>query len=259
MNSLSAVSQLKSQVDIWHCCTRGMVFEDEEKRYGHHLTETEKERAKQFLFDKDRLNCLFSRVLLRFALSWYYPDVDAKSWRIATDVNGKPYLDAATAGHVIEFNISHSGEIVVCAITRAGFVGIDIETAKYMNDLEGFAKRFLAPEEFFAVNRKVLSQRDRFFFRLWTLKEAYLKAIGLGLSIPLDSFCFDCDSLDLVQIKLLYGTNLVCDWQFWQYFYGEDEYPIAIAVNAKSPVKMVWRAPELLGLPKQVTAIVPGN
>lgn len=259
MDSLLAVYQLNSQVDIWHCCTSGMVFEDEKNRYARHLTEAEQERAEQFLFEKDRLNCLLSRVLLRLALSWYYPNVDARSWCIATDNNGKPYLDAAPDDHAIEFNISHSGQIVVCAITRVGPVGIDIETAKFMNDMEGFTRRFLAPEEFSSVKSVVFSERSKFFFRLWTLKEAYLKAIGLGLSIPLDSFCFDCGSLDLVRIKLLYGTGLVCDWQFWQYFYGEYEHPVAIAVNAQTPIKMVWRAPELLGLPKQLTAIFPCN
>lgn len=259
MNSLSAVSQLKSQVDIWHCRTSGMVFEYEKKRYEHCLTNEEQEKAEKFLFEKDRLNSLLSRVLLRLSLSWYYPNVDAKNWRIAADSNGKPYLDAVIGGHGVEFNVSHSGEIVICAITRAGPVGIDIETAKIMHDLQGFSKRFLAPEEFSAVNSRFLSERSRFFFRLWTLKEAYLKAIGSGLSIPLDSFCFDSNSIDSKQITLLYGADSEQCWRFWQFFYGEDSHPVALAVNVREPIQFVWRAPELLGLPKQSTVIFPCN
>jgi 4'-phosphopantetheinyl transferase len=259
MNSLSAVSQLKSQVDIWHCRTSGMVFEDEKKRYEHYLTSEEQERAGKFLFEKDRLNCLLSRVLLRLSLSWYCPNVNAKNWRIVADNNGKPYLDSAIGEHGVEFNISHSGDIVICAITRAGPVGIDIETAKIMHDLRGFSRRFLAPEEFSSVNSRFFSEQSRFFFRLWTLKEAYLKAIGSGLSIPLDNFCFDCNSLDSKQITLLYGAGSEHCWRFWQFFYGEDAHPVALAVNAQTPIQFVWRAPELLGLPKQSTVISPCN
>jgi 4'-phosphopantetheinyl transferase len=248
MNSLSHADMLISQVDIWHCCTAGMVFEDEKRRYECYLTTEEQEKVAHFLFEKDRLNCLFSRVLLRLALSWYYPCIDAIRWHFAIGSSGKPYLDLPMNEQGIEFNISHSGNVVVCAITRVGSVGIDIETAKIMSDVQGFSRRFLAPEEFFSVRNRFISEQSQFFFRLWTLKEAYLKAIGSGLGIPLNSFCFDCDSLDSKQIALLYGASSTHCWRFWQFFYSDDRYPVALAVSAEKPIKIMWREPELIGL-----------
>lgn len=248
MNSLWVLDHLGSQVDIWHCRTNGMVFDDEKKRYAHCLTHAEQEKAENFLFERDRLNSLMSRALLRLSLSWYCPDVDAKDWPIAIDSLGKPYLDAVINGRHIEFNISHSGDVVLCAVTRTGPVGIDIETTKHMSDLQGFSRRFLAPEEFFALSRKCFTERNSFFFKLWTLKEAYLKAIGSGLNVSLDSFSFDCDSLDSKHITLLYGASSELCWHFWQFFYGENAYPVALAVSADKPIKIVWREPALIGL-----------
>src|SRR5690606_35000212 len=90
------------------------------------------------------------------------------------------------------FNLSHTRGMAVLAVTRAGEVGVDVESVQRRVELLALSERYFAASE----HRRIAqlsgpAQREQ-FFRVWTLKEAYLKACGLGLRIALDSFAFDC-------------------------------------------------------------------
>ncbi|OAB26550.1 hypothetical protein PMSD_25550 [Paenibacillus macquariensis subsp. defensor] len=97
----------------------------------------------------------------------------------------KPYLQSHST---FEFNLSHSGEWVACAIDHH-CVGIDIEQMKSSN--LDIAKRFFTPREYEDLMQKDGSEQRNYFYKLWTLKESYIKAVGKGLHIPLDSFSMD--------------------------------------------------------------------
>jgi len=97
---------------------------------------------------------------------------------------GKPALD----GHDLEFNLSHSGDFALVAMTRGRKIGVDVERIRSDMEHENIASRFFSPGEVSELRALPSSQRVDGFFHCWTRKEAYIKAQGLGLSLPLDSF-----------------------------------------------------------------------
>jgi 4'-phosphopantetheinyl transferase len=123
-----------------------------------------------------RQHKIVARAKLRQILSGYL-DRSPPEIEISTGLQGKPQV----AG--IEFNLSHSGDLVVYAVSDRP-VGIDIERIRSM-DLSGIIQRFFAPSEFAAWQKLPPSEQEAAFFRTWTIKEAYLKAIGTGLHTPL--------------------------------------------------------------------------
>ena len=149
------------------------------------LSPDERERAGRYQFDNDRRRFTMTRSILRFLLSNY---LETTPERVAFKYgkHGKPSL--AEPGTGIRFNVSHSGELALIAVAHGREVGVDIEFLRPMVDQEqllaaNFSSRELA--EFRSLPR-VWQQAA--FFAGWTRKEAYLKARGGGLSIPLDSF-----------------------------------------------------------------------
>lgn len=148
------------------------------------LSGDELARAKRFHFDQDRRNFIAARGALRHILSRYLarpPSV----LRFSYSPHGKPALvDPASPA----FNLSHSGELALLAVSRAPTIGIDLEQLRPMPDAGQIAQRFFSPHENEVFQTIPAEQRDEAFFNCWTRKEAYIKAVGEGLSHPLDSF-----------------------------------------------------------------------
>ena len=145
------------------------------------VSDERQKKADRFRFRKDRNLCLGAGVLLRFALREAGVLEENPTYR--TGENGKPYLFSYPN---IFFNLSHSGSFVLCALSGVD-VGCDIEK---MEDAElALAKRFFTPGEYAAIaSRPSEAERADRFYRIWTLKESFLKATGLGLRLPLNGF-----------------------------------------------------------------------
>jgi 4'-phosphopantetheinyl transferase len=147
------------------------------------LDSEERQRAGRFRFEVSRDAFIASHGWLRAVLGRYL-NADPRSIEFTFGNRGKPALQ----GTPLQFNLSHSGAIAACAVARSEEVGIDIEKLRPMSDLERVARRFFHPEE----SRKLLALREEdrapAFFRCWTRKEAYIKALGDGLFAPLDRF-----------------------------------------------------------------------
>lgn len=239
---------LKFSVDVWHLNIKNFIFDDVFKQYEYFLSADEIQKIHSFLLEKDRLLCLVSRVLLRWSLSWYYPRKHPAEWRFSTGKYGKPYLVADQLPDV-EFNLTHSGDIVLCALTRAGAVGIDIETTRFMKDIDGVVERFFALEEKHFLSSLNNSDKAHAFFRLWTVKEAYVKAIGAGMQISFDSFAIQMENMTSRSIALCYEFDgVVREWQFFQEAYSNNLYPVSIAVMTSSQLGLVWRSSSFLKL-----------
>jgi 4'-phosphopantetheinyl transferase len=104
---------------------------------------------------------------------------------------GKPELDGA--GPKLRFNLTHTRGLAACAVTASGDLGIDVEGVDPAVDGLELARQFFALQEAALLARVPVAQRDVVFCRLWTLKEAFIKAVGQGLSMPLDAFSFTLD------------------------------------------------------------------
>lgn len=150
------------------------------------LPADERARARRFVFDEDRGRFVTTRWSLRRLLGHYLRcSPSAIAFRYGG--RGKPALREPT-GAGIWFNVSHSGSWSLIALAATPSVGVDVERVREDVDALGIADFAFAPGERGYLRGLPASERGRCFFRCWTQKEAYLKANGAGLSIPLDSF-----------------------------------------------------------------------
>lgn len=135
----------------------------------------------RFIHKKDAYRSLFAESLVRKVIISNL-DIQNRDIHFGRNMYGKPYLLGQSNFH---FNISHSGYWVVM-IWGKDAVGIDIERVKDVDI--GVAERFFSNEEYMDIMSKPESERQEYFCELWTLKESYIKALGTGLSTPLDTF-----------------------------------------------------------------------
>jgi 4'-phosphopantetheinyl transferase len=148
------------------------------------LSADESSRADRFRFTKLRDSFVLTRGVLRYLLGRYLSALPA-SLRFSYGPKGKPALADNSRIH---FNLSHSGEMAVIALTYDCAIGVDIEQLRPMTDMQEIAERFFCPEEAAEILSVPAPGREEAFFRCWTRKEAYIKAVGVGLSVPLESF-----------------------------------------------------------------------
>lgn len=149
------------------------------------LSEEEQKRAQRFVFQKDRNRFILARGLLRTLLGRYL-EIGPEKVNFIYNSFGKP--DLAEIKTEIRFNLSHSRNIILLAFTRNRHVGVDVEYIREDFAEMPIAERFFAPQEVAELQSLPDDQRTLAFFNCWTRKEAYIKAVGKGLSIPLDEF-----------------------------------------------------------------------
>jgi len=144
-------------------------------------------RAKRLRFDADRRHFIAGRALVRRALSRFI-DVDPADWRFVANSFGRPQVSAPAEGRRLRFSASRTAGLVMVAVTTAREIGADVERlGVYPSEV---APHFFSADEAEAIRRAPQADRSMLFFRLWTLKEAYAKARGIGLSIPLPGLSF---------------------------------------------------------------------
>jgi 4'-phosphopantetheinyl transferase len=147
------------------------------------LDDEERTRAARFHFDADRRRSIVARGALRLLLGQYLAR-HPSDLRFVAGPQGKPALaDAA-----LELNVSHSGDYVLIALASGTPLGVDVECENRTTDLKGIAGRFFDPVEAAAVVAANDADAVALFFQTWTAKESLIKAVGGGLSLPLDSF-----------------------------------------------------------------------
>ncbi len=147
------------------------------------LSLDEKERAARFRFAEHRDRFTVARGTLRRVLG-HYAGIAPESVQFEYGPNGKPSLPDSS----LRFNLSHSGELAMIGVTRDREIGVDVERMRDDKDLLDIAERFFAPRERDALRALPEDERRDGFFRCWTRKEAYLKALGAGLSLNLHGF-----------------------------------------------------------------------
>ena len=151
------------------------------------LTHDELDRADRFYFEIQRRRFIAARGTLRSILSCYlaiYPS----HLRFYYNQYGKPCLAPEFSSSLLNFNLSHSDNMALFAITRNMEIGVDIERVRSDFEYEEIAKRFFSANEVAILRTIPTEKRLEAFYHYWTRKEAYIKAHGKGLSLPLDSF-----------------------------------------------------------------------
>jgi 4'-phosphopantetheinyl transferase len=158
--------------------------EQEIARFEKLLTQDELERAGRFRFFRDRRRFVVARGVLRTLLRRYLQTADSQV-AFEYESKGKPCLSGRGGPF---FNVSHSGELALIAFSASTPLGVDVELIREMDDASSIVKRFFSPAEIARWTSLPAGIRTRAFFDCWTRKEAYIKAVGEGLSLPLDQF-----------------------------------------------------------------------
>jgi 4'-phosphopantetheinyl transferase len=151
------------------------------------LSLEEKARADRFHFANDRNRFVVARGLLRELLGKYLHQNPA-DLEFSYGPHGKPTLSGGNASSGLCFNLSHSSDLVVYAIAKERHLGIDVEHVRPESAGEDIAKHYFSAREVSDLRTLPPEAKVEGFFHCWTRKEAYLKATGMGLQIPLDSF-----------------------------------------------------------------------
>ncbi|MEG5211807.1 4'-phosphopantetheinyl transferase superfamily protein [Microcoleus sp. ARI1-A1] len=151
------------------------------------LSTDEQTKAERFHFPKGRSQFIVSRGALRAILSRYL-HLNPSLLRFDYNPYGKPSLIVAQAGDTLRFNLSHSHELGLIAITKNREIGVDIERINPNFPCQEIAENFFSPLENTVLRSLPKHLQAKAFFTCWTRKEAYIKAVGKGLSLPLNQF-----------------------------------------------------------------------
>jgi 4'-phosphopantetheinyl transferase len=151
------------------------------------LSPDEQKKADRFHFAADRLRYVTGRGVLRTMLA-RCTGLDAAHLSFEYGAFGKPSLAPGSINMPLQFNVSHSGELVLIALTLGRVVGVDVEAVRDNLDMDRIAASFFSPHEQKALRSLPEHSRSGAFFDCWARKEAFIKAIGGGLSIPLQQF-----------------------------------------------------------------------
>ncbi len=220
-----------NQIHIW--MTNEEKIKDPEllSNYYELLDNEERERYSRFHFERDRHQYLITRSLVRNTLSLYSSETSPSDWRFEKNKYGKPYIKNDNLD--IEFNVTHTNGMIVLALASRCNIGVDAEYTKRKIQHSLMAKNLFSPAEEIDFSKLINSKKDNHFFSLWTLKEAYTKAYGMGLSIPFNHLTF---KLDANKIDITFNKEWNDNpsfWKFWQFDIGQD-HKLAIAARSKT-------------------------
>jgi 4'-phosphopantetheinyl transferase len=181
-----AISNLDShQVDIWRAHLD--LPTDTLKTLEATLSVDEIQRADRFHFDKDKDRFIAAHGCLRDILA-RYQHWEPEQLTFSTNDYGKPALSVFSSERGMDFNLSHSEDLALVAVTWERKVGVDLERLRQGISAQVIAQQYFSRSEFVELVGLPSEQREVGFFNCWTRKEAYIKAQGLGLSFSLESF-----------------------------------------------------------------------
>ncbi|MFD3163000.1 4'-phosphopantetheinyl transferase family protein [Herpetosiphon sp. NSE202] len=223
-------------IDIWLIdLTR---LRPQRSRFWAVLNSEEQARAMRFHFERDQLRYTICRGAMRLLLAEYL-DRDPAKLEFSQNNYGKPLL----ADIELSFNLSHAGNYGLLGLSQFSTIGVDIEQERQLDDLASIAQHYFAPSERQAVLNA--ENQTTAFFRCWTRKEAYIKAHGMGLSLPLSSFSVSIEP-HVEQALEWNRENTVDQWQV-QPLAAPAGYAAALACpRSSSPIVVQQR--EWLGI-----------
>jgi 4'-phosphopantetheinyl transferase len=199
------------------------------------LSDEERDRWRRFRSERDRDTFALAHALLRTTLT-ELGDREAADWRFDTGPHGKPALATGVSSRPLSFNLSHAHGMIACAVALDAQVGVDVESLSRVSDCRRIASRYFSPREVAQIESAGEDLTTR-FFELWTLKEAFIKGIGVGLSRALDATAFDLDDTGAIRGSLPVEQDPAA-WRFALYAPAAT-HRLAVAVSDGTPRR--WR------------------
>ena len=197
------------------------------------LDKKEQQRATSFKFDQHRNLYIAAHVFLRKVLS-YHSTLPPEDWRFYQTSNGKPYIDNSMY-QSMQFNLSHTKGMIVCAVNKTHEVGVDVEGLRPLKYMEQMSRRNYTHREYDDIfsNNSPEKQLQR-FYTYWTLKESFVKALGCGLSMPLKKIEFINLKNDIWTLKnnLNYHGNSIKYHYIFSHHIIHENFPVALSVKS---------------------------
>jgi len=223
---------LDGVIDIWTTVLRASAGDIE--RFSTLLSADERARQARMLAGVVRDRFTIARATLRL-LAARYLGIHPAAIEFSYGPRGKPNLAGTSEG--LRFNLAHSEDVAVYAFARGHDIGVDVERVREIPDMDRIAQRFFAPDECMVLESLPPQDRAHAFYLAWTRKEAYVKAVGDGLHIPLDSFSVTLRPGE--QARLIgfdKGSKFACDWNLHSF---ESEPGFVGAVAYRGPRKQL--------------------
>jgi 4'-phosphopantetheinyl transferase len=216
------------------------------------LSPEECEDVDSRVYPRHREEKLVARALLRRALS-DLTGLAPSTWQLQKNEYGRPEIAAPGDYRDLQFSVSHAGGLIACLLSWHRKVGVDVESAQQIDGMLNIADRYFIDSETAFIRALPGDEQSRGFLELWTLKEAYLKARGLGLSVPLSEVAFTIRRGTPYQISAAFGPSLADEPERWQFALERlDNHIIAAALERRrdSLVKIAMHdAAELMRRP----------
>lgn len=212
------------------------------RQLGTILSDDEHERARRFHFERDRRRFVAARGTLRLVLA-HYLKLPPERIQFFYEAAGKPYLRCSGSEPKVQFNVSHSQDTALIGICLDHRIGIDIEFKNPDRATLEVARLFFAPEEISALADLPAKARCDAFFAIWTMKEAYIKGRGEGVSLGLETFAVTIDrDKPPSLLRSSHGKDEGRRWRFWTIDAGS-AYAAALAVEGARQRRLsFWRA-----------------
>ena len=206
---------LPGQIHLWFAFPEEIRTPALLAEYHKLMNGEEQAQLQRFHFEKHRHQYLITRALVRTTLS-RYATLPPQEWRFSKNEYGRPEILPSAKFPPLRFNLSHADGLISCGVVLAQDIGVDVELTTRIDNLRELAEHSFSPNEVHDFSQLPLEdQRDR-FFEYWTLKESYIKARGMGLSLPLTQFSFHLSADRPIGIS--FDPRLKDhphDWHFW--------------------------------------------
>jgi 4'-phosphopantetheinyl transferase len=231
------LDDLQTEAHVWYCNPQAIQQEEKLAAYRSVLSEQEMERYRRFHFDKDRQSYLVSHALLRHALSQYL-EIPASEWKFTEERDGKPYLLLSAGMPDISFNLTHTEGLSACIISLDRACGIDAENINRKSDHQAVAERMFAPQELASLSGDARLN----FYHYWTLREAYVKALGTGLSGSSKDFYFDI-GIDDMNAVVRHSDERQAETVSWLFrlYQPTSDHILSVSVESDAAVEVRCR------------------
>jgi 4'-phosphopantetheinyl transferase len=231
--SVVQTAESSHAVQLWLLPEASIVAADAVNSYAAWLSDDERQRWQCFVQPADQRRFLLARALTRGVLGAYTGQAPAEL-QFTRNAYGKPQLRQSSE-QPLSFNLSHTQGLLALAVSSAPDVGVDVESAQRNVAMLALAERYFHVAELQWLRSAEPAQLRARFFQLWTLKEAYVKARGLGLQLGLSSFALQCEQVPPVLLEA--DDANAQQWQFASLTYAE-HFQLGLALPSAAPMQL---------------------
>ena len=240
MHSLQ-IPELKlssNEIHLWFTFPAEVQDQQLLQKYEKLLTPDERIQWQRFRFARLRHQYLVTRALVRSTLSRYTAAIKPAAWRFSKNKYGRPEIITSMDIPSLRFNLSHTSDLIICGVILTQDIGVDVENMERQGTSVDIADRFFSHQEVKDLYSIVEEKRLARFFDYWTLKESYIKARGMGLSLPLEHFTFHFPN-HAEPLRISFAKQIDDEpthWQFWL-FQPTEHHKAALAIRQETMVK----------------------